>query len=186
MPRAGLTRVGLVDAAIALIDEQGLDALSLNAVASRVGVATPSLYKHVTGGLTELRALIAARLIGEFADELTRHTLGLSRDAAVAALMHASRDYVRRHPARWAAMPADPIGEPVTVAEGTRLLEVFLAVLRGYGLQRSAAVHATRCLRAMMHGFVCLEIDGGFGLPEDVTESYERLIAMFTASLPRD
>ncbi|WBB99390.1 MULTISPECIES: TetR/AcrR family transcriptional regulator [unclassified Solwaraspora] len=186
MPRVGLTPDALVDAAIALIDEHGLDALTLSALAGRVGVAAPSLYKHVGGGLTELRTLVAVRVLDEVADELTRHTLGLSRDAAVAALMRASRGYVRRYPARWAAMPADPLREPATAAAGTRLLEVFLAVLRGYGLDPAAAVHATRCLRATVHGFVALEVAGGFGLPEDLEQTYDRLIAMVVTSMPRD
>jgi hypothetical protein len=55
--------------------------------------------------------------------------------------------------------------------------------LRGYDLDGSAAVHATRCARAIAHGFASIEASGGFGLPEDLDETYERLIRMFLASL---
>jgi hypothetical protein len=56
--------------------------------------------------------------------------------------------------------------------------------LRGYGLRGSAAVHATRCLRAIVHGFVSIEAAGGFGLPANLDETYEQLIGMYTGSLP--
>ena len=62
MPRAGLSTDAVVDVALALVDEKGLDALSLAAVADRAGVAAPSLYKHV-GSLADLRDLMAIKAI---------------------------------------------------------------------------------------------------------------------------
>jgi AcrR family transcriptional regulator len=44
-----LTRARIVDAAIALADEEGLAALSLRGVAARVGAPVMSLYRHVDG-----------------------------------------------------------------------------------------------------------------------------------------
>jgi Tetracyclin repressor-like, C-terminal domain len=57
--------------------------------------------------------------------------------------------------------------------------------LRGYGLHGAAAIHATRCLRVIVHGFASIESSGGFGLAEDPAETYEQLIQMYLASLPR-
>jgi hypothetical protein len=37
----------------------------------------------------------------------------------------------------------------------------------------------------MVHGFGVIEAAGGFGLPEDLDETYEQLIRMFIASMPR-
>jgi hypothetical protein len=58
-------------------------------------------------------------------------------------------------------------------------------VLAGYGLSGTAAIDATRVLRAALHGFASLEAGGGFGLPQDVDGSYERLIRMLDASFAR-
>ncbi|MGN9906574.1 TetR/AcrR family transcriptional regulator [Phytohabitans sp. LJ34] len=182
--RAGLSTAAVVEAARTIIDEQGADALTLAAVAQRTGVAAPSLYKHV-GSLAELRTLVGARVLEEMTERFTRAVLGRSGDDAVEALMHAYRDYVREHPARYATAPADALHDPRTAAPGRRLLEVFLAVLRGYGLTDSAAIHTTRCLRAVVHGFASIEASGGFGLPEDLDETYAQLIRMTVASLPR-
>jgi AcrR family transcriptional regulator len=181
MPRAGLSTGAVVEVALAVVDEHGLDGLTLAAVAQRAGVATPSLYKHV-GGLADLRVLIGARVIEDMADRFTHAVLGLSGDGAVTALMHAYRAYVLDHPHRYAAMPLDPLHDPALAAAGGKLLEVVLAALRGYGLDGPAAIHVTRCLRAVAHGFASLEAGGGFGLPEDLDTTYDQLIA---AVLPR-
>ncbi|MBA2637496.1 MAG: helix-turn-helix transcriptional regulator [Solirubrobacterales bacterium] len=60
MPRAGLSPNVLVDEAALLVDEHGLEALSLSALADRVGVRPPSLYKHVAGA-DDLRRRLSAR-----------------------------------------------------------------------------------------------------------------------------
>ncbi|BCB77034.1 hypothetical protein Pflav_034440 [Phytohabitans flavus] len=130
--RAGLSTAAVVEAAIAIVDEQGADALTLAAVAQRTGVAAPSLYKHV-GSLGELRTLVGARVLEEMTDRFSRAVMGRSGDDAVAVLMHEYRAYVTAHPARYAAIPADPLHDPRTAGPAQRLLEVFLAVLRGTG-----------------------------------------------------
>lgn len=185
MARAGLSTPAVVDAALAVIDEQGPAALTLTAVAARTGVAVPSLYKHV-GSLAELRVLVGVRVFEETTDRLTAAAVGRSRDDAVAALMHAYRGYALEHPARHAAMVPDPLHDPAYAAAGTRLLEVFVAVLRHYGLEGSDAVHAIRRLRTVVHGFVSIEAAGGFGLAEDTDVTYAQLVDMYLASLPRD
>jgi AcrR family transcriptional regulator len=184
MPRAGLSTSAVVDAALAVVDEKGLSGLTLAAVAQRTGVATPSLYKHV-GGLPDLRVLLGIRVIEDMAERFTTAVLGRSGDDAVTALLHAYRDYVRTHPARYAAMPLDPLHDPALAAAGGKLIEVVLAALRGYGLTDSAAIHTTRCLRSVAHGFASLEANGGFGLPEDLDATYDQLINLVLAGLPR-
>ena len=184
MPRAGLSTDGVVDVALAVVDEQGPAALSLSVVAARAGVAAPSLYKHVAS-VAELRSRVAARVLAEMTEVATAAVLGLSGDAAITALMRQLRAYWTEHPARYPAVPPDPMRDPALVQPATRLIEVFLAVLRGYGLNGPAAIHATRCLRVIVNGFVSIESSGGFGMTEDPAETYEQLIQMYLASLPR-
>jgi AcrR family transcriptional regulator len=184
VPRAGLSTDGVVDIALAVVDEQGPEALSLTVVAARAGVAAPSLYKHVAS-LAELRSRVAARVLAEMTEVATAAVLGLSGDAAITALMRRLRAYWTAHPARYLAVPPDPMHDPALAQPGTRLIEVFLAVLRGYGLDGAAAIHATRRLRVIVYGFVSLESSGGFGMAEDPAETYEQLIQMYLASLPR-
>ena len=108
MPRAGLSTDGVVNVALDIVDEQGPEALSLSVVAARAGVAAPSLYKHVAS-LAELRSRVAARVLAEMTEVGTAAVLGLSGDAAIAALMRRLRAYGVEHPARYLAVPPDPM-----------------------------------------------------------------------------
>lgn len=67
-PRRGagpsLSREQIVGAAVALIDEEGLDALSMRRLAARVGVAPMSLYWHVERK-DDLIELVADAIFGE-------------------------------------------------------------------------------------------------------------------------
>ena len=58
-------------------------------------------------------------------------------------------------------------------------------MLDGYDLAGDDEIHAIRGLRALMHGFVSLEQAGGFALPQDLDESYRRMVDGFSGSLPR-
>ena len=69
MPRVGLSTDTVVDIALNILDETG--DVTLARVASRAGVAPPSLYKHVTN-LAQLRDLIALAAMTELEDRVTR------------------------------------------------------------------------------------------------------------------
>ncbi|MCK9894817.1 TetR/AcrR family transcriptional regulator [Frankia sp. AgB32] len=182
MPRVGLSSDAVVDVAIELVDDVGLDALTLAAVAVRVGVAAPSLYKHIDG-LGELRRLIAVRSMSELADRLTAAVLGRSHDDALRQLMLAYRTYALEHPNRYAALPQHPVSDPDLATAGTRVVDVILAVLGAYQLDGPEAIHAARSIRAAAHGFAALQTAGGFQLAEDTDASYELLIHMVIAGL---
>lgn len=184
MPRAGLSPDVVVDLAVDLIDDddQGPAALTLAAVAGRAGVATPSLYKHI-GSLAELRSLVSLRGWRELTEQVAEAVIGRSGEAALRGLMLAYRSYVVEHPNRYRAMHQAPLSDAQTAAVADRLMGIVLAVLRGFGLEGSAAIHAARCLRSAAHGFAVLEADNGFGLPEDLDASYDLLIHMVIAGL---
>ncbi|MER7584777.1 TetR-like C-terminal domain-containing protein [Kitasatospora sp. NPDC097691] len=183
MPRIGLTPDQVVDHAIALLDEQGTEALTLAAVAARAGVATPSLYKHVSGGLAELRRLIAVRVTGELADRLADAAVGRSGDDAVAAVLRAYHAYATEHPHRYNALPQAPQADDDLAGAAARLVGVIIAVLREYGLDGSEAIHAARTVRSVAHGFASLTTAGAFRLAEDLTITQDRLIATLTTGL---
>ena len=88
MPRAGLDPESVTEAAAAIVDGEGRAALTLARLASELGVAPPSLYKHV-GGLHDLNGRIAALAIRRLADRLTAAALGRSGREALRAIADA-------------------------------------------------------------------------------------------------
>ncbi len=183
MPRAGLTPQRVVAEAAAVVDEVGWDKLTLAAVAERLGVRLPSLYKHV-GSLAALRQGVAAQATRELGDALTSAAVGRSGPQALFAIADAYRGYGRAHPGRYASTvraPEPDDAEHLAAAEA--VLQVVFAVLAGYGITGDDAVDVTRSLRASLHGFVTLELAGGFGMSHDVERSFRRMVGMFDLSL---
>ncbi|MBC7558407.1 MAG: WHG domain-containing protein, partial [Dermatophilaceae bacterium] len=166
-----------------LVDQQGRGALTLAAVAKRTGVATPSLYKHVSS-LESLRQKVSARVTGELAHVLTTAVAGRSGQDALRWVAHAYRDYALAHPGRYSMTQHVPDAQdPEHLAAGEQAVNVMVAALRGYGLDGDDAIDATRVTRSALHGFVSLQVDDGFGLPQDVGRSFERLISALHVSL---
>ncbi len=174
-PRAGLNPQRVVDTAVALADEDGLDALTLARVAGELGVRPPSLYEHVDG-LEGLRRALRLRGLQTMATSFRRAATGRSRDEAVRALADAFRTFARRHPALYeATVRSVERDSPEVRAAAEDVLEILFAVLGGYGIRGEEAVHATRYLRSVLHGFTSLELAGGFGMPTQLEASYRRI-----------
>jgi AcrR family transcriptional regulator len=166
-----------------LADAVGLDRLTLAAVAQRLGVALPSLYKHIRG-LDALLQQVSSQATAQLAGILADAAAGRSGTAALHAVADTYRSYAREHPGRSAAAQRVPDpADPAHVAAGERLVGIIYAVLRGYGLDGDDLVDATRALRAALHGYVSLEHSGGFGLPRDVDRSFHQLVAAFDHAL---
>jgi AcrR family transcriptional regulator len=184
VPRAGLGPVAVVAAGAALADEVGFAGLTMGHLAERVGVRTPSLYKHIANQ-DDLNRRIAALALTEAADAVGAATQGyVGRDALTAAA-HAFRDFVLTHPGRYAAtIGVEPTGpdDPIAVA-GARLLGSFTAVLRAYAIAPDEMDHALRALRSFFHGFATLQSAHGFQWAADIDESFEWLITLVDRGL---
>jgi AcrR family transcriptional regulator len=187
MPRAGLDPAVVVAAAAAIADAEGLEAVTLARIAGQFGVRTPSLYSHV-GGLDDLRRRLALRGAGELADAMQDAALGRSGRDALEAVAAAYRDYARTHPGSYAALQrADDLAPRDELVHGAdpagRAIRVFTAILAGYRITGDEAIHATRAIRAALHGFVGLETGGGFGMKQSVDESFAYLVDLIDRGL---
>ncbi len=181
-----MTREAVVEAAASLADEEGLDGFTLAELASRLGVRTPSLYNHVAGleGLRRELTLLGLRELGR---RIGHAVMGKSTDEAAFAMAEAYRNFVRERPGLYAATvrssrlsyPEDPAFE----AAEREAFEAVLAVLASYGLRGEEAMHAARGFRSVVHGFATLEVSGGFGIPLDLDESFDRLLRVYVAGL---
>lgn len=182
MPRAGLSPERVVEEAERLVDEGDL---TLAALAARLGVRVPSLYKHVDGLDALLRAL-RTRATAELADVMRRSAVGVARDDAVIALARAYRTWAAQHPGRYLLAqhpPAPDDAEAVVAAEAA--VQVVADVLAGYDMADEDRIDAIRALRASIHGFVMLESAGGFGMPRETNRSFDAMILALTRGFAR-
>ena len=181
--RAGLDQASVVEAAVKLIDEEGIEQLSLGRLAERLGVRTPSLYNHVAG-LPGLKHDLTLYCLHDLLDLILRSTVGKSRAEAIFALANAYRAYAREAPGRYAlTVQAPDPGDQEVQALAQQLVDVVRAVLAPYRLSEEVAIHAIRGLRSIVHGFISLEVAGGFGMPVDLDASFHWLINLYLAGL---
>ena len=185
MPRQGLDRGRVVDAAVAIADADGLEAVTLARVAADLGVRAPSLYNHVQGREALLRE-VSLRGISGLSAALSRATVGRSGDDALEAMAHAYRAYAAEHPGCYAATVAAPAdGDAEHAAAAAEPVGIVVAVIRPWELGPEDELHAVRVIRSGLHGFIALEAGGGFALPLDLDASFAALVAVLVGGLDR-
>lgn len=189
MPRAGLNRQAVTLAALQAVDDGGVNGfadLSLATVAGRAGVAVPSLYKHVAS-LADLKRAVALASVLQLTERMSVATVGRAGEEAVQALAESWRSYALETPGRYlatqlAADPADPADEELAKA-GAAAFSLIGGVLRGFHVPSALEVDATRLVRSALHGFIMLEVSGGFKMSDDLDQSYRRLVKAVVAGL---
>lgn len=184
MPRTGLSSQDVVAAAAELADEVGYQELTMGLLAQRLGIRTPSLYKHVTD-LADLRHRIATQAMTEIADALRDALQGRAGLDALTALLTTVGAYVTAHPGRYTATigarftgPDDPL-----LTASARAIDSIAAALRGYGIGADEMVHAIRTIRCTIHGFAILQASGGFQWSGEPGETFDWMIRFIDGGL---
>ena len=184
MPRAGLDTDSVVAAGADLADEIGFANLTMGRLAERVGVRTPSLYKHVASQDDLVRRIATLGMSGA-GDAVGSAIQGRSGRDALGAAARALHDFVMAHPGRYAAtIGLEPTGpdDPLAVA-AVKGMEPFTAVLRGYDIAPDDMTHALRALRSAFHGFATIASAGGFQWSTDTDESFDWLVDLIDLGL---
>ncbi|HET6817629.1 MAG TPA: WHG domain-containing protein [Mycobacteriales bacterium] len=180
--RVGLDRAAVVQAAIDIVDRDGVDALTMARLAASLGIRVPSLYAHVPGQ-TGLRRELWMWTVNDLGERLRESVMGRSGHEALAAFATAFRDYAQARPGRYqlTLSPPQPLDE-AALEVGRRANSAFEAVIRSFGLTGAEAVHLGRAVRAAIHGFVALESRYSLG-PENVDESFDHLLTLLARGL---
>jgi AcrR family transcriptional regulator len=170
--RRPLTRDAIIEAALKLLERDGLSGLSMRSLAKELGTGAASLYWHM-GNKEELLQLLLDRIVGEsrvppapdgapWQEQVkqmlreTRRTLSARRDAAQLSM---------------GRVPAGPNSLPV--------MERSLAVLTAAGLPPRAIAYAADMFALYV---------GGFAYEEslDVADADPAALGAYFASLPAD
>lgn len=160
----------IVAAARALLDDGGPSAVTMQAVATRVGVRAPSLYKRVRDR-DALLELVAA----EAADDLGGRLA--ASDLSLAGIAHAYRAFALAQPHAYRLLfsgilpgPLDQIVRPVLEAARSLVGDAH-------------ALDAARLLTAWATGFISMELAGAFQLGGDIDEAFEYGLARLQVGL---
>jgi AcrR family transcriptional regulator len=149
--RGRLSREVIVRTALRLMDEEGLEAVTMRRVGRALGVEAMSLYNHVRDK-EDLLDGVAEAALAEFDVEPTDGDW-LSQGRAAA---HEWRKLLKRHPNVMTLLVERK--HPITSPDAIRPTEVALQILRRAGLSESGTVHAFQAIGGYIFGFVMMEI----------------------------
>lgn len=182
--RRNLDSQTILDAAVELAEEKGLENVSLLQVAEKLGVKSPSLYNHLSG-VQELSVGIARLALGRLEEAIRGAAVGRSRDDALLAIALAYRSYAKDNPELYKAILRFPdCGDSDVQETGHAVVRILYQVMEPYHRSDEETIHFVRGFRSALHGFVSLEAAGFFrGDGANVDESYRQLAVRLISSL---
>ncbi|KNX36559.1 TetR/AcrR family transcriptional regulator [Luteipulveratus halotolerans] len=145
-PRSGISTRGITAQAVALADRDGLEAVTIRALAQEAGVTAMALYPHI-GGRAELVELMLDHVAGTVYVANTPPG-GPDWRARVTAVADANWASCQAHP--WVTDLAT--GRPVPGPGAADKYETELRALEGTGLTDVEMEHTLTALLAMVQG----------------------------------
>ena len=172
----------IVRAGRQLLETAGLEGLTMQAVADRVGVRAPSLYKRVRGR-SELIALITEATANELGDRLEAAAAAdPDPERTIVALARAVRVFAHERPAAFGLVFAPGGGASIDPETLRRASAPVLRVSADF-VGDDDALNAARTVTAWANGFVSMELSGAFRLGGDVDRAFEFGIESLTRAL---
>jgi AcrR family transcriptional regulator len=178
---AQISREGVLQASLAIADADGLDAVTMQAVARRLGVTPMALYRHVASKADLLDALVEGLLT-----EFSPPGGDLPPAERLRAMGRSIREVARRHPSLFPLL----LQRPAVTPEPRRVRDSVCAALEETGLGAAQARQAERLVSTVVLGFAASEAGGRFrNHPPSVIDQdfacLERVIAQVLEDLAR-
>jgi len=173
-PQRPLTRELILDGAVALIEEEGPDALSMRRLGSTLGVEGMAIYHHFENR-DELLGAIGDRLL----EPLHRLELGDDWREACRRFALALRALAVAHPATFQLLGLQPFDTPSSL----RPVERLLSVLIERGFQPAAALAIYRATVSYARGYALAEATG-FTVDAALPAGRRRLAALPRRDFP--
>lgn len=161
----------IVAAARAILEADGLDALTMQAVAVRVGVRAPSLYKRVADRSALIRAVTDA-ITQDLAAALRSPHAATDAADELRTIARRYRTFVHANPAGYGLLFANlgPGIAPDGAAMAALGKPIVAATSRLVG--EADPLPAARTIVAWAHGFTSMELAGAFRLGGDIDAAY--------------
>ena len=159
MGKVGLSAELILSTALRVVDDEGLDALTMRHLAEEIGVATMSLYSHVT-----TKEELLQGVLNLVTTEIPLPEPGMTPWDALRMINRGFRRTATRHPNLVPLIMRQPPSGP----ENLRLLDAALDALYRAGVDPDRTAQAYRIMASFVIGFVSLEC-GGYFRPVDLT-----------------
>ena len=165
----------ILDQALALVDERGLAAMSMRAVAERVGLTSMALYPYV-GGKDALLDGLVDLLHLELGSALDADLADLDWRRRLRALGRAVRALAYRHPGAFPLL----LNRSAAGASASWLTAALRGVLHDAGVPDDTVPRVARMICAFLLGYATGEVTGGLpatGTAEGTDRDFEANLA---------
>ena len=177
--RDPLNRARVIEAALRIMDSEGLEALTMRRIGRELGVEAMSLYNHVPGGKDDILEGITERVMNEF--EFPSSTGDWAEDAR--AMSREWRRLLGLHPSICQLLAERH--KPLEGLATYRAMDAALGVLRRAGLSARQAAQAFNALGGYILGFVMMEQGLMLGTDAEHARQHELAIeALRESGLP--
>jgi AcrR family transcriptional regulator len=174
----------ILDAALAIADKEGLDAVTMRAVAARIGVTAMALYPHVRS-----KDDLLDGLLGRLLAELALPDPAKPWPDRLRELARSVRDAAHRHPA---VMPL-VFTRPAITLDAVRVVDAIYQALLDAGVQPDQVARVERMISTLVLGYAISETGGRFAagplddheLPAEL-RAHRRLGSLVFAQTSRD
>jgi AcrR family transcriptional regulator len=173
---AQIDRAAILAASLELADEQGLTAVTMQAVADRLGVTPMALYRHVANKADLLDGVVESILL-----EVPLPDPSDAWPDRLSALARGTRAAARRHPQIFPLL----LQRAAVTPGARRTREVVYAALREAGLAEDDVVQMERLLATAVLGFAASEAGGRFAAhsPTQLDADFVRLQDILAAAV---
>jgi AcrR family transcriptional regulator len=146
-------RQRILDAALAIADERGLSAVTMRAVAARIGVTAMALYPYVRS-----KEDLLDGLVGRLLAELSRPAPAKPWPERLREIARSARETARRHPA---VMPL-LFARPAVTPDAVRVVDAIYQALMDAGVPDDQIARVERLVSTLVLGYAISETSGRF------------------------
>lgn len=158
--RTALDRRRVLGAAVAFIDENGIDALTMRRLGAYLGVEGMALYRHVSGRDGLLDGIVETVIDELYGDPDVHLEPTHGWQEYLQRLAHGLRRIALAHPQVFPLIATRPPAAPWVrpPLRSLRWVESFLGALTGSGFSDETAVAAYRAYTSFLLGHLLLEV----------------------------
>jgi AcrR family transcriptional regulator len=171
-PRAPLSRERVLDAAMELADQGGIEALSMRKLGQALGVEAMALYYYFANKDRVLDGMVD-RVFGE----IDLPTIGADWKLAMRQRGLAVRDALGRH--RWAIGMMESRANPGPA--NLRHHDAVIGSLRAGGFDMAMAAHAYSLLDSYIYGFALTKMNLPFDALDDIAQTAQTMLEPYAA-----
>lgn len=183
MTRAGIDKAAIIKNAAQLVNQAGMEQITMKMLADKLGIKPPSLYNHIKG-LEDLKKQLMIFGWTQAKEKLLLSLAGVSGYDAIKAMCYAFYDYATENTGLFEVMLWYNKFENEEAAEATaELLAVIFRITRSLDIPDNYGFHLIRTFRGFLEGFFLLVNNGSFGHPLPITDSFEISVNILIAGI---